>query len=110
MDNLHTQELLDKLSELIKDNDYDDDAKGEYNDEGIKYIKVEDGDWVEEGKYSYRVDTFFFTDLNVYIELQQSRSGSYYSDYYYNDPEFSFVEPHTETRVITVYRTVKVTA
>lgn len=110
MDNLHTQELLDKLSELIKENDMSDDKEGKYNEEGIKFITIEDGDWVDEGKYSYCDWIFFFPDLNVYVQCQQSRSGSYYSDYYYDDPEFCFVEPHTETRVITVYNSVKVTA
>lgn len=110
MDNLYTQELLDKLSTIISENDMDDDEEGEYNDDGIKYITVEDGDWTVEGKYSYCDWTYFFPELNVYVFCSQSRSGSYHSDYYYDDPNFNFVEPYTETVVVTNYRTVKVTA
>lgn len=107
MDTVYTKELLTKLSTIISDNDIESDEDGEYNDEGIKYKKVVDGDWTDEGKYSYRTDTFYFPELNVYVEVDQSRSGSYYTDYYYDEPTFGFVEPHTETKVVTVYRSVK---
>ncbi|AQW88864.1 putative nucleotide reductase subunit C [Erwinia phage pEa_SNUABM_50] len=107
MDSIHTKELLDKLSEIITEGDFEEDANGEYNDEKIKYVQVEEGDWVDEGKYSYRDDTFFFPDLNVYVNVGQSRSGSYYSDYYYDDPSFMFVEPQTKTVVTTVYVGIK---
>ncbi|AFC21786.1 ribonucleotide reductase [Cronobacter phage vB_CsaM_GAP32] len=110
MDNLYTQELLTKLSEIIIENDMDSDKDGKYNDDGIKFVTVKEGDWIDEGKYSYCDWTFFFPELNVYVHCSQSRSGSYYSDYYYDDPDFSFVEPYTKTIVVTDYRTVKVTA
>ena len=108
MDNIYTKELLDKLSEIISENDMDDDKEGEYNDDGIKYITVEEGDWVDEGKYSYCEWTFFFPELNVYVSCSQSRSGSYYSDYYYDDPDFDFVEPRTKTVVTTTYHVIEV--
>ncbi|SOK59148.1 Nucleotide reductase subunit C [Yersinia phage fHe-Yen9-03] len=108
MDSIYTQELLDKLSSILVESDFEDDEDGD-NDENIKFIKVEDGDWFDEGKWSYRDDTFFFTDLNVYVNVGQSRSGSYYTDYYYDDPSFSFVEPKTQTVVTTIYVQIKVT-
>lgn len=107
MENIHTKELLAKLSSIISDNDEDEDTDGEYNDEGIKYSFVEEGDWIDDGKYSYREDVFFFPDHNVYINVSRSRSGSYYSDYYYNDPEYCFVEPKTKTVVTTYYSAIK---
>lgn len=104
---IYTNELLKKLSDIIEEMDMEDDKDGKYNDEGIKFIKVKDGDWVDEGKYSYSDSVYFFPELNVYVECSQSRSGSYYSDYDYSDPSFCFVEPHTKTVVVTTYTSIK---
>lgn len=108
MDNLYTQELLSKLAEIIIENDMESDKNGDYNDGGIKFITIKEGDWIDEGKYSYCNWVFYFPDLNVYIESDQSRSGSYYSDYEYDEPTFCFVEPHTKTITVTEYKSIKV--
>lgn len=102
MNSIYTKELLIKLSEILHESIFDADPEGN-NDDNIKYIQVDGGDWVENGKYSYCDITFFFPDLNVYVHTSQSRSGSYYGDFYYDDPTFSFVEPRTKTVVITEY-------
>lgn len=72
-DDVHVNNLFDKLldKEIIED-----------------YEDVEDS-WSDEGKYSYgdivykvKMDGQFY-----YVTMTQSRTGSYYSDYYYNEPD-----------------------
>lgn len=64
------------------------------------YEVVEEGDWINEGKYQsaeivYKVgDQFFCVVL--------SRSGSYFSDYDYLEPDCYEVEPVVITK--TEYR------
>lgn len=49
---------------------------------------VEDTGWFEDGgKYEYR-DTVFKFDGKHYL-VSESRSGSYYSDYYYESEDWS---------------------
>lgn len=43
---------------------------------------VEDGDWDDEGKYQHSFTIFKYKDKHYKIDY--SRSGSYYSDYYYS--------------------------
>lgn len=66
--------------------------------EGFKVI--EQGEWIDEGKYQYR-DTVFKYDDKIW-EFFVSRSGSYFSDYYYD------IEDATETEAYEVEK-VKVT-
>ena len=55
------------------------------DEESDKIEIVEEGDWVDDGKYSYRSNVFKMDDK--FYQYHESRSGSYHTDYYYSDPE-----------------------
>jgi len=46
------------------------------------YEVIEDGDWVDDGKVSFKDVVFKFEDK--FYMYSFSRSGSYHTDYYYN--------------------------
>lgn len=52
---------------------------------------VEEGEWVSEHKYQMRDDVWKWKDK--FFMISQSRSGSYHTDYYYDDPECCEVKP-----------------
>lgn len=66
---------------------------------------VEDGDWIDEGKRSYRSSVMQIGEK--YYDVQECRSGSYFTDYYYEEPEIKEVEPYTETITVTRWRLKK---
>lgn len=66
---------------------------------------IEEGDWTDEGKYSYSESIIRFGDK--FYSIQQSRSGSYYTDYYYNDPEITEVTRQEKTVVQVTWVPVK---
>jgi hypothetical protein len=84
------------LNKLAKD--FADD---ELDPETYKVIK--EGDWINEHKYQYQ-ETIISYQNKLYC-ICQSRSGSYWSDYEYNDPEAYEVEPHEVT--VIEYRVVQ---
>lgn len=92
--------MSDNLSEFAKlysenGNDYDFDyPDGEYK-------VVEEGDWIEEGKYSYKETTVLFN--GEYFTVQESRSGSYFTDYHYDDSYIYPAERKEETKVVVTY-------
>lgn len=45
---------------------------------------VTQGDWIDDCKYSFSTSIVKYNDK--YYRIDQSRSGSYHTDYYYNDP------------------------
>lgn len=106
MESIHTKELLSKLSNILESFDFSADAEGKYNDDGIKYVIVEDTDWeINYKDYASKDTVFHFPELNVFVRVTENRSGSYYSDYYYDDPQFEFVKPQEIT--VTSYVSVK---
>ena len=75
-------------------------------EDGNKAVEiVENGDWVDEGKYSYKETVVKYQD--TYYMISESRSGSYFTDYHYDDPEICQVMPRTETIVKTFWDVVK---
>lgn len=78
---------------------------------------VKEGDWTDGGKWQTKVDVVRiddnksqFTHLPFkqgYYEVRTVRSGSYWSDYEYDDPKVVEVEPYEETITITKWRAVK---
>lgn len=62
---------------------------------------VEDGDWISEGKYEYHDTVVKFRDQ--YFTIQESRSGSYFTDYHYNDTDIYPCEQKEETKVVVSY-------
>ena len=56
------------------------------SDEDYAHFKViEDGDWEVDCDYQFRSSIVKFMDK--YYQINESRSGSYHTDYYYDDPE-----------------------
>jgi hypothetical protein len=58
---------------------------------------VEEGDWVVEHKIDVCVTIVKYKDK--YYKITQCRSGSYYSDYEYYDPEVCEVVPKEVTTI-----------
>lgn len=52
---------------------------------------VEEGSWEQDGKYQF-CEAIFKHEDEFYC-VSQSRSGSYHSDWYYNDPDVYEVTP-----------------
>jgi|GEM_PF-5051286 len=66
---------------------------------------IEVGDWIDQGKRSYCTSIIKIED--TYYEIEECRSGSYYTDYYYDDPEIHEVTPKEVVITKTVYERVK---
>ena len=76
-----------------------------FDDEDPELTIIEVGDWIDEGKRSYRSSYVKIEDK--YYEIEQCRSGSYFTDYYYEDPEVYEVTPKEVVITKTVYERVK---
>lgn len=68
---------------------------------------VEEGEWVQDCKYQYCTDVYLHIPSGRYVALHQSRSGSYHTDWYYNDPDLSEVFKVTETITRITYTAEK---
>lgn len=88
-------------------NDLDDTLK-KFGDVYLDVAKELDID--DEGKYQYGGMIFrVYKDgepTDMYIRETWSRSGSYFSDYYYTYDNLELVEPYTKTITIEDYRVV----
>ena len=76
-----------------------------FNDEDPELTIIERGDWIENGKYSFR--TSYVKIEDKYYEIEECRSGSYFTDYHYDDPEVYEVTPKEVVITKTVYERVK---
>jgi hypothetical protein len=76
-----------------------------FQEEDPKVTIVEDGDWLDEGKRSFRYSYIRIADK--FYQIEECRSGSYFTDYYYDDPEIYEVTPRTETVIKTFWDRVK---
>ncbi len=85
------------LSEIIEDHDgFSENYDFDFSD----YLKpVEIEDWVQDGKCQYRQCVYFSPKHNVHVSVNETRSGSYHSDWYYAVPTVELVEPRE--RVVT---------
>lgn len=82
------------LEKYMVENDFD------FGDDG-NLFGFEEGDWDDQGKYQHSTATVTINGLEYYWSV--SRSGSYYSDYYYsNDPDVRVFDP-LEAKVIVQY-------
>ena len=89
-------EILELLKKEYEENDQE-------TDDLPSFEVVEEGDWVVEHKYEI-CDIYLkhkHTEDHFCITLR--RSGSYFSDYYYDDAEFSKVKPLYETKVVRTW-------
>lgn len=69
------------------------------------YEIIEEDDWTQDGKYQF-ANTVVQTPDGKYWSIRQSRSGSYHTDWYYNDPDVIEVTPHLETITIKKWKSV----
>lgn len=63
---------------------------------------VEKGEWTQDHKYQ-SCETIVSFEGSLYA-VQQSRSGSYHSDWHYDTTYFVPVERHEETKVVVSYK------
>lgn len=85
------------LSEIIEDHDaFSENYDFDFSDY-LKPIEIED--WVQDGKCQYRQCVYFSPKHNVHVSVNETRSGSYHSDWYYAVPTVELVEPRE--RVVT---------
>ena len=54
-------------------------------DEVESHVVVENGEWIDDGKWQHKSIIFQFNDK--YYKLIRSRSGSYFSDWYYDSED-----------------------
>lgn len=64
---------------------------------------VDDDDWTDDGKYQYRSCVYFVPEHDVHVSVSESRSGSYFSDWYYGSKYFTLVAPETKTITVVNY-------
>lgn len=62
-----------------------------WDNEDESLVVVEKGRWKVSSKYEHK--TTIVSYEGKYYGIDQSRSGSYYSDYHYDDPEAYEVTP-----------------
>lgn len=131
------KEIPDGIEEAIKKEikkQWDDernilecDFYVDVNGVGYAFVSIEEGDWEDDGKYSFSTDYFqlvsfdckeikypcyknIIDKLNFFVSVGASRTGSYYTDYYYNydEPEyFKGYIKHIKEVVIPAHDEVK---
>lgn len=105
-------EVIDKLKEVIDDT-FDDESDCleclQFVLDGVTYALREtvDNTWESEGKYEYNTSEFqlcsytsdwkIIDKFNIYVKESVSRTGSYYSDWYYSYEKPYIQEIHIET-------------
>lgn len=62
--------------------------------------------WIDAGKYSHRETIVEYNDINY--KVCESRSGSYYTDYYYDEPAIFPVSKRIEMIETTFWDEIKV--
>lgn len=62
------------------------------------YEIVQDGDWTDELKWQYKTTVVRLKTTEIYLAIHETRSGSYYSDYTYDEPTVTQVVPRQVTR------------
>lgn len=65
---------------------------------------VEDGEWVDNGKWDHCTQVVKELATGKFYEYHLSRSGSYYTDYYYSHEDYlpEIYEVQKVTKTITV--------
>lgn len=97
-------ELLKKLAAVLEE------ADGE-TPEGWKL--VEEGDWINEGKYQYRTTVYFApfegnsSGAGVHVIVEDSRSGSHFTDWYYSPTIVSLAKLVEKTVVQKTYPVIQ---
>ena len=86
------------LKQLLKEWQDGDDEHQDLN-------VIEEGEWEQDHKTQSRETVFRHIPNGRFVSIIENRSGSYHTDWYYDDPEIYEVAP--ETKTITVYSIVR---
>jgi hypothetical protein len=97
-----SKELIEEIVALLEISKYGDSYNDLEDIEGIEI--VEEDDWTQEHKYQYK-DTYFKYKDHFFC-LSESRSGSYHTDWYYNEPDVYEVKRITKVVETTVWKKV----
>jgi hypothetical protein len=81
------------------------DEAGEESAPEFDFEIIEEEDWIDDGKYSFKSTYVKWKD--AYYRIDQSRSGSYFTDYYYDDPTYVQVVPEQVVVTKTIWKAVK---
>lgn len=65
-----------------------------------EFTLSEEGEWEQEGKYQTSYVIMAHKPTNTYWCLNQSRSGSYHTDWYYDTTYITQVEPVEVKKII----------
>lgn len=65
---------------------------------------LEYGDWEQEGKHQYATHLVQYKD--VLILVNESRSGSPFTDWYYEDSSLSLCERKEQVKVVVTYENI----
>lgn len=94
------------LAEIMEDhNGYSE----HYDFDDSDYLEeVDVEEWTQNGKYQYREAIYFSTKHQVHVAVNEARSGSYHSDWYYNEPDVSLCKKveRVVTRTVTEWVTI----
>lgn len=95
-----SQQALELYAKLYAENGNSADFDFEFGE----YEIIDEGDWEDEGKYQYC--TMIVKFMGTYIAINKSRSGSYFTDWYYGDSYLSIVERKEEVKVVVSWERV----
>lgn len=107
-----SKEIINEVISIINSRDFDDYQKDINNEDAYVeldgsiycFIRVEDfsDDWVDEGKYQFIDSVVEIVEVDedwktiersgIFVRQSTTRSGSYFSGYYYNYGEVTIVE------------------
>lgn len=92
--------MIELAPELVKEyaNLYAEDHEIEANDD-CKII--EEGDWRQDSKYQFR--TTIVEYKGILIAVSETRSGSPFSDWFYNDTHIIQCERKEEVKIVVNY-------
>ena len=112
---MNNLELFEFIKNKACENNFNGSSNFEYLCCDISHSELTDliielidgGDWLDDGKYSFSEGVYRVTSEKghyFYIRCNQSRSGSYSSDYYYDSPELSIIEKDKYEKPIILYK------
>lgn len=68
----------------------DGEVGEEFRIDGRAYSITEKGEWIDDGKNDYRQYVFYDAQMDVYYSAYANRSGSYHTDYFYDNGEEAY--------------------
>ena len=83
----------------------DDHFLGE-DDLPEEFTPVDGGGWTQDCKYQHCSCVYKHEPTGRHFQIDNSRSGSYHTDWYYSTPTVSEVTPVTKTVVTTTWKPI----